>query len=94
MCLFLQDRYTFLYQEKYEDDNVAEHPVFDKKLWKQVSMDRNVGSLLRKQGMDSLDPYYSEESTISSSAATNMQYQPSTQAFVSVDPDFFTSQLS
>ena len=32
LCLFLQDRYTFLYQEKYRDDNVGEHPVVDKKL--------------------------------------------------------------
>ena len=44
LCLFLHDRYTFLYQEKYEDDNVDEHLAFDKKLWKQVSMERNVGS--------------------------------------------------
>ena len=57
-------------------------------------MERNVGCSSRKQGLGGLDSYYSEESTIGSFVATNMQYQPSTQASVSVDPDFFTSQLS
>ena len=94
MCLFLQDRYTFLYQEKYEDDNVVEHPVFDKKLWKQVLIERNVGSSSRKQGLGGFDSYYSEKSTMGSSVASTVQYRSSTQASAPLNRNFFCSQLS
>ena len=83
-----------MFQEKYRDTNVAEQPAFDKKLWKQVSMERNVGCSSRKQGLGGLDPYYSEEFIIGSSTGSTAQYPFSTQPSASIDPNFFSSQLS
>ena len=94
LCLFLLDRYIFLFEKKYRDTDVTEQPAFDKKLWKQDSMERNAGCSSRKQSLGGLDPYYSEESIIGSSAVSTAQYPFSTQASASIDPNFFSSQLS